>query len=282
MQAQILAFTYASNSTRLQNVTNAFGFIGLTLDIIGTTFGVVDAVLLQKSIRRSQSLQDPQHISSLKETVQNFMTTDFTADAERSAARYYILKLLQMQMEERKAFWTSRHAHVIPFDQPFSQHRAQLIREESANTIMPVRILQRIASKIRTSFPTFSTPFEIYPLLLPALQLVPALTILTSVFSPDSSTVHLGVKLPLGKIPLAVMILGIGCLMVSVICFAINSQPRAIWTACVAVTSITIFYSSIGAWFMLVIRGNENRDDKGDLYRRLDAASWMQRRLQNA
>jgi hypothetical protein len=268
VQAQILASTYASNSTRLQNVTNGFGFIGLSLDIIGTSFGVVDAVLLQKSIHRSQSLQDTRYIDSLEATIQTLMrSTDAEASAaQASAARSHIVKLLQKQMGERKAFWSSRHPDVIPFDQSFSQHRAQLIRKVSTDDIIiRLPVLQRILSTIDTSI-IFQRAIEILLPIMPAPALV-----LQSLFGRDSSTaLHLEVRLPLGKIPLAVMILGIGCLLVSVICFAVDSQPRAIWTSCVVITSITIFYSSIGALVMMTLR---YENDNGDLFRRLNAAS---------
>jgi hypothetical protein len=268
VQAQILASTYASNSTRLQNITNGFGFIGLSLDIIGTSFGVVDAVLLQKSIHRSQSLQDTQYIDSLKATIQTLMRS---TDAEVPAARSHIVNLLEKQMAERKAFWSSRHPDVIPFDQSFSQHRAQLIRKVSTDDIiirLPV-VLRRILSTIDTSI-TFlrQRAIEILQQIAPASS---ALVLVLSLFGRDSSTaLHLEVRLPLGTIPLAVMILGIGCLLVSVICFAVDSQPRTIWTSCVVITSITIFYSSIGAFIMMTLRYD---NDNGDLFRRLYTAS---------
>jgi len=199
-----------------------------------------------------------------------------STDAEVPAARSHIVKLLQKQMEERKAFWSSRHPDVIPFDQSFSQHRAQLIRKVPTDYIiirLPV-VLQRILSTIDT-FITFlrtQRAIEILQQIMPATALV-----LQSLFDRDSSTaLHLEVSLPLGKIPLGVMILGIGCLLASVICFAVDSQPRTIWTSCVVITSITIFYSSVGALVMMTLR---YENDNGDLFRRLNAASrqlWWQ------
>ena len=46
----------SSNSTVLGKTTNWFGFVGLTLDLIGTSAGVVRALLLQQAIRRSHRL----------------------------------------------------------------------------------------------------------------------------------------------------------------------------------------------------------------------------------
>lgn len=52
----MISVTYNSGSSALGKVTNGFSFIGLTLDLIGTSAGVVRAILLQKTIRRSHHL----------------------------------------------------------------------------------------------------------------------------------------------------------------------------------------------------------------------------------
>ncbi|KAI9441321.1 hypothetical protein H4582DRAFT_2055272 [Lactarius indigo] len=54
VQAQLISVTYNSNSNALGKATNWFGFVGLTLDLIGTSASVVRALLLQQTIRRSQ------------------------------------------------------------------------------------------------------------------------------------------------------------------------------------------------------------------------------------
>ncbi|KAI9441322.1 hypothetical protein H4582DRAFT_1931829 [Lactarius indigo] len=56
VQAQLISVTYNSNSNALGKATNWFGFVGLTLDLIGTGGGVVRALLLQQAIRRSHRL----------------------------------------------------------------------------------------------------------------------------------------------------------------------------------------------------------------------------------
>ncbi|KAH9067931.1 hypothetical protein EDB87DRAFT_1678313 [Lactarius vividus] len=56
IQAQLISVTYSSNDNALGKATNWFGFVGLTLDLIGTSASVVRAVLLQQTIRRSHRL----------------------------------------------------------------------------------------------------------------------------------------------------------------------------------------------------------------------------------
>jgi hypothetical protein len=54
----MISVTYNSNSSSsaLGKATNWFSFVGLTLDLIGTSAGVVRALLLQQAIRRSHHL----------------------------------------------------------------------------------------------------------------------------------------------------------------------------------------------------------------------------------
>jgi hypothetical protein len=52
----MISVTSSSTSNVLGKATNWFGFVGLTLDLIGTSAGVVRALLLQQAIRRSHRL----------------------------------------------------------------------------------------------------------------------------------------------------------------------------------------------------------------------------------
>ncbi|KAH9177697.1 hypothetical protein EDB89DRAFT_1430818 [Lactarius sanguifluus] len=56
VQAQLISVTYSSNDNSLGKATNWFGFVGLTLDLIGTSASVVRALLLQQTIRRIHRL----------------------------------------------------------------------------------------------------------------------------------------------------------------------------------------------------------------------------------
>jgi hypothetical protein len=47
----------------------------------------------------------------------------------------------------------------------------------------------------------------------------------------------------LAMIPIGAMVLGIVCLLISVISFAAYTQHRNVWLACVIATAITVFYS---------------------------------------
>jgi hypothetical protein len=75
VQSQILASTTALNSTVLQNFTNGLGFVGLTLDIIGTSLGVVHAIYLQNAIRSYQQLLQYLSVEPLKKKIRHLQTT---------------------------------------------------------------------------------------------------------------------------------------------------------------------------------------------------------------
>jgi hypothetical protein len=51
VQAGLIAVTYTSHSTALGRATNWFGFVGLTLDLVGVGAGVTFALRLQETIR---------------------------------------------------------------------------------------------------------------------------------------------------------------------------------------------------------------------------------------
>jgi len=47
VQAQLISFTYLSNSTDLQKAVNTISFLGLSFDIIGTATGLISALTMQ-------------------------------------------------------------------------------------------------------------------------------------------------------------------------------------------------------------------------------------------
>jgi len=98
VQSQILASTYTTTDTTLQKITNGFGFTGLILDIIGAAFGISEALQLQKSIRRSRSLQDPQSIVHFRKEVGSLRVKVSLNDTETPAARIQMVELLQTEM----------------------------------------------------------------------------------------------------------------------------------------------------------------------------------------
>lgn len=52
VQAQLIAFTYQNNSTRIQRATNAISFLGLSFDVIGTAIGLLSALTMQPDQQR--------------------------------------------------------------------------------------------------------------------------------------------------------------------------------------------------------------------------------------
>jgi hypothetical protein len=70
VQAQCLASTFDSDATTPQVFTNGVGFVGLTLDIIGTSLGVVHVIYLQQAIRSSQQLTHSLSVEPLKKKIQ--------------------------------------------------------------------------------------------------------------------------------------------------------------------------------------------------------------------
>ncbi|KAI0277056.1 hypothetical protein BGY98DRAFT_934655 [Russula aff. rugulosa BPL654] len=56
VQTQIVSLANNNENTTLARATNWFAYVGLTLDLIGTSSGVARALLLQAAIRRSHRL----------------------------------------------------------------------------------------------------------------------------------------------------------------------------------------------------------------------------------
>ncbi|KZS96214.1 hypothetical protein SISNIDRAFT_450846 [Sistotremastrum niveocremeum HHB9708] len=52
VQAQLISFTWQSNSTSLEKAINIFSFVGLAFDIIGTATGLISALTLQPDTAR--------------------------------------------------------------------------------------------------------------------------------------------------------------------------------------------------------------------------------------
>lgn len=105
VQAQGLASTYTLHDTKLQAVTNASGFIGLILDIIGALFGVVNAILLQKSISMYQKLllSQPSRTNQRKQQLRDLMTLVTSDGPAAVAGRARIIKQLQGEIRRSKS-----------------------------------------------------------------------------------------------------------------------------------------------------------------------------------
>jgi len=68
------------------------------------------------------------------------------------------------------------------------------------------------------------------------------------------------------------MILGIECLLVSVLCFAAASQPRAVWLVCIVLTGVVAFDA-----ILMTLQPAFDEEARGELLLRLDRMSKQQR-----
>jgi hypothetical protein len=94
VQAQVIAFTCANNKTSLQVTTNCFAIVGLALDVLGTSFGVLHIFALQRSIRRMEEL-----IRSQSRNMAKFEGEDGVSELQ---------KLIETELRIRKKFWLFR------------------------------------------------------------------------------------------------------------------------------------------------------------------------------
>ncbi|KAI0064319.1 hypothetical protein BV25DRAFT_1914521 [Artomyces pyxidatus] len=96
VQAQILASTYVKNQTTLNVVTNVFGFVGLTLDLLGTSAGAAQAISTRQSMARTEDIL--QHIArSLSEAqsrgqrLEELARRDYAAPSAEAHAEVYAI-----------------------------------------------------------------------------------------------------------------------------------------------------------------------------------------------
>ena len=175
----MISYTFPNNNTTLQTVTNGLGFVGLTLNILGTSFGMLHALALQMSIRR----------------IQEVMRSRETQQWDSG----YGQKLIQMELSERKKFWMiRRHLLDTGINKPLGDHLDHLFPEEPAQ----FQALLQFANYMGFE------PFRAIPVL--------------------------------GVDPTLAMGGGIMCLLMSVILFAVDSQHKSVWLACVSITVIVV------------------------------------------
>ncbi|KIJ33713.1 hypothetical protein M422DRAFT_264331 [Sphaerobolus stellatus SS14] len=111
IQSQIIGYTLDKNDTKIQMVTNVFGFVGLVLDILGASSGVIHAVILKKSISEAQ----------VPDTL--FSDNERLPLSDTAAANQELVEQLHKEIHERKKFW--RHRRMLPFvprDPEFQNH----------------------------------------------------------------------------------------------------------------------------------------------------------------
>jgi hypothetical protein len=114
----MLASTFENNSSTLQMVSNGVGFLGLTLDILGTTFGVLHALRLQKPVPQTP---EPLQVRRLQNG-----TGDWPASAD--------MERLRADLSARQKFWNMRRYFVD--DELLNSHLQLLFKEERSASIL--------------------------------------------------------------------------------------------------------------------------------------------------
>jgi len=126
VQGQMTALTFGVNDTSLQTFTNGIGLIGLTFDILGTSFGLLLALALQGYIQRSKAWLHASTIERLTNEVRRRMGGTLATDADREE----IAEALDEYMRERRIFWRKRlRSNILPGDKSFKHHRDLLLGE---------------------------------------------------------------------------------------------------------------------------------------------------------
>jgi hypothetical protein len=208
----VIGLANNADTTTLGRTTNWFAYVGLTLDLIGTSSGVARALLLQAAIRRTHRLV-------------------MRLTGQIDAARHQVRELQQRGVDlsadpHARAFLTSsvraisRVAALLAEDGRFGVQSAEGITEIKAAS---AAALDALGLSSRSGG-------RKHPHLLRALWL-------------GSVLPHAHVE-GLGHIPVASLAGGALCLLVSVILFAGASQPRVVWISC-ATIFVGMFASSL-------------------------------------
>jgi len=100
-------------------VSNRVGFLGLTLDILGTTFGVLHALRLQKPVPQTP---EPLQAKQLQNS-----TGDWPISADMAQA-------LRADLSSRQKFWNMRHYFVD--DNSLNIHLQLLFKEQRSASIL--------------------------------------------------------------------------------------------------------------------------------------------------
>lgn len=130
MQGTITGLTFGRNDTILQAWTNGIGFVGLTFDILGTSFGLLLALSLQTSIRRSKGSSYNKTLVDGRDEVRRLISGPTT---DESCQR--VVDVLGNELKHRRRFWRRRlQSHIVPADKSFIEHRNRLFGDSSENT----------------------------------------------------------------------------------------------------------------------------------------------------
>ena len=133
----MIASTFANNSTKLQIVTNGFGFTGLTLDILGACFGVLHAIKLQNAIQHPPELLRPRSKQDFEDIVDGLLKR---VEEEGDAALQEVSDTLQAENSERKKFWTDRRFSEFAWhNEPLHRHLEPLFGPRLFPILSPIQ-----------------------------------------------------------------------------------------------------------------------------------------------
>jgi hypothetical protein len=223
VQAQIIGLTSGSNRSALARAANWFAFVGLALDLIGTSSGVARALLLQAAMRRTHRLAT--HLTS-----------------QIDGARH---QLRQQQLRSGSGLVVDAYASAALADsvRAISNVMALLAEDgrfgvQTAAHISDIKVAGELALETLGPLPRArARPWWRFNWREHAPQLFRALIL----WNVDLSNVHVE---GIGHIPVASLGGGALCLLTSVVLFAAGSQERAVWISCTAI-SVSMLICSI-------------------------------------
>jgi hypothetical protein len=209
----LIGLTNGSNKTTLGRVTNWFAFVGLTLDLIGTSAGVARALLLQAAIRRTHRLVTrlSGQIDGVRHQVRDLQQRGLGLSADPHAREFLSGSVRAI-------------SHVVLLLSQDGRFAVQ-----SAGEITEIKAAREAALDAIDSYSLSGRRKRLH--LFHAMWL-------SNIILP-----HAHVE-GLGHIPVASLACGTFCLLVTVVLHAAASQPRSIWISCVTIFVI-MFTSSL-------------------------------------
>jgi hypothetical protein len=204
VQAQLIGITSGSNRTALGRATNWFAFVGLTLDLIGTSAGVARALLLQASIRRTHRLvvRLSGQIDGARHKVRDLQERGIDLSATPRTRAFLTLSVQAI----------SRVVALLAEDGRFGMQSGEDINEIEAAGAAALDALGSGSGLRRRKHLHLFHRMWLGNVVLP----------------------HIHIE-GLGYIPVTSLAGGTLCLFVSVVLYAAASQPRAVWISCAAI-----------------------------------------------
>jgi hypothetical protein len=210
-----------------------FSFVGLTLDLIGTSTGVARALLLQHAIRKAHSLsaQLTAQIDGARHDLRELQHRTATGDQSTDDPRTYsslmntvraISSVIALLAEDRARFGADR-----------KQGGGERAKAAAAAAAADVEELERAATMaINALDPS------------PVHRIPPIRMMLRGFELEFLMHVNFSVQGP-GYVPVISLIGGALCLIASVLLLAGASQPRYIWISCTSITAAMFAFTMI-------------------------------------